>query len=112
MVLNIPASRATFVFPFRGTDPTRPMTTWKTAWKNLRKAAGLEDVKTHDGRRTVITTMAEQGIPITTIEAVVGHSKLILDYVRTRRSAMNEAVNVLQPSWLKRETTTETEMVN
>ena len=42
-----------FLFPWHGRerkiDPTRPMTSWRSAWRSLRKAAGLDHVRFHDG---------------------------------------------------------------
>jgi integrase len=56
-----------FVFPWHGRnkrhDPMRPMTSWRTAWRSVRKAAGLPRVRFHDGRHTAITTLAEKGLP-------------------------------------------------
>jgi integrase len=41
-----------FVFPWHGRakriDPTRGMTSWRTAWRSIRKAAGLTDVRFHE----------------------------------------------------------------
>ena len=56
-----------FVFPWHGRnkqlDPARAMTLWRSAWRSLRKAAGLSEVRFHDGRHTAITTLAEKGLP-------------------------------------------------
>jgi integrase len=56
-----------FLFPWHGQlkklDPTRPMTSWRTAWRSLRKAAGLPHVRFHDGRHTALTRLAEKGVP-------------------------------------------------
>ena len=56
-----------FVFPWHGRDkkidPTRPMASWRSAWRSLRKAAGLEHVRFHDGRHTALTRLAEAGQP-------------------------------------------------
>ena len=44
-----------YVFPFgkpRPNDPTRPVTTLKTAWRNLREKAGVQG-RWHDNRHTV-----------------------------------------------------------
>ena len=53
-------------FPWHGQhqrlDPTRPMTSWRTAWRSLRKAAGLPHVRFHDGRHTALTRLAEKGV--------------------------------------------------
>jgi integrase len=66
-----------FVFPWHGRnkrlDPTRGMTSWRSAWRSIRKAAGLTEVRFHDGRHTAITTLGEKGLPDWVIQAQVGH---------------------------------------
>ncbi|MBW2084130.1 MAG: tyrosine-type recombinase/integrase, partial [Deltaproteobacteria bacterium] len=44
-----------------GYDPTRPVKTWRTAWRSLKKAAGLPKLRFHDLRHTSITKLAEAG---------------------------------------------------
>jgi integrase len=39
------------------------MTSWRSAWRSLRKAAGLPQVRFHDGRHTALTRLAERGVP-------------------------------------------------
>jgi integrase len=54
-----------FVFPWHGRnkrlDPSKPMASWRTAWRSIRKAAGLSEVRFHDGRHIAIATLAEKG---------------------------------------------------
>lgn len=53
-----------FVFPFGrplATDPTRPITSFKTAWTKVRKEAGVKG-RWHDNRHTVVTELAESGV--------------------------------------------------
>jgi integrase len=56
------------VFPWHGReqkiDPTRPITSWRSAWRSIRKAVGLEGVRFHDGRHTAFTALAEKGCRI------------------------------------------------
>ena len=92
-----------FIFPAGGTDPTRPMKSWRSAWRNLRKAAGLEGLRMHDGRHSAVTTMAERGIPDRVIEAQVGHSKLLKDYLHIRRQALDAASAALEPTWVSQQ---------
>src|SRR5271170_5187310 len=52
-----------YVFPFgkpRPSDPTKPVTTLKTAWNNVRKKAKVTG-RWHDHRHTMITDLAESG---------------------------------------------------
>jgi hypothetical protein len=93
-----------FVFPWHGRnkrlDPTRAMTSWRTAWRNIRTAAGLPHVRFHDGRHTAITTLAEKGLPDWVIQAQVGHvaPEMMKTYSHIRRQALNEAAAALEPS--------------
>jgi integrase len=57
----------------RGFDPTNHQMSWDTAWRNLRKAAGLATVRFHACRHTFITDMAELGIPRAVTQDMVGH---------------------------------------
>jgi hypothetical protein len=50
-----------YVFPFgkpRPCDPTKPVTTLKTAWRNLREKAKVTG-RWHDNRHTLVTELAE-----------------------------------------------------
>jgi integrase len=93
-----------FVFPWHGRskriDPTRGMTSWRSAWRSIRKAAGLTDVRFHDGRHTAITTLAEKGLPDWVIQAQVGHvaPQMMKTYSHIRREALNQAAAALEPS--------------
>jgi integrase len=98
------AEPAHFVFPWHGRnkrhDPTRPMTSWRTAWRSVRKAAGLPHVRFHDGRHTAITTLAEKGLPDWVIQAQVGHvaPEMMKTYSHIRRQALNQAADALEPT--------------
>jgi hypothetical protein len=76
------------------------MTSWRTAWRNIRKAAGLSHVRFHDGRHTAITTLAEKGLPDWVIQAQVGHvaPEMMKTYGHIRREALNQAAAALEPS--------------
>ena len=82
-------------------DPTRPMTTWKTAWNNLRQAAGLPKVRFHDGRHTALTRLAERGQPDWVIQAQLGHVSpdMMKTYSHIRRKALDEAAAALEPTF-------------
>jgi integrase len=89
-----------YVFPF-GTpapkDPTRPVTTVKTVWNNLRQAAGVT-CRVHDLRHTALTKMAENGTPEHTMLAIAGHmSRSMLErYSHIRMAAKREAVESIR----------------
>lgn len=85
-----------YVFPFgrpRPWDPTRHVTTLKTAWKNIRKNAKVTG-RWHDHRHTLITQLAEGGAGEETIRQIVGHvSKEVLrDYLHVRMKAKRDAL--------------------
>jgi integrase len=72
-----------YVFPFgkpRPSDPTRPVTTLKTAWSNVRENANVT-ARWHDNRHTLITELAESGAGDQTIMDIAGHvSKQMLKH--------------------------------
>jgi len=57
----------------RGFDPNKHQQGWRTSWRNLRKKAGLEDVRFHDLRHTFISRMAENNVPLPVVRSMVGH---------------------------------------
>lgn len=64
-----------YLFPFgraNQLDPTRPITTIKTAWGNARERAGVSG-RLHDSRHTLITELAESGAGDQTIMEIAGH---------------------------------------
>jgi len=44
-------------------DGTRPQKTWRTAWRNITRAAGLRGLRFHDLRHQCITELLEGGAP-------------------------------------------------
>ena len=91
-----------FLFPWHDQhkvlDPTRPMTSWRTAWRSLRKAASLPSVRFHDGRHTALTRLAEKG-PDWVIRAQFGRVSpaMMGVYSHVRRKALDEAALALEP---------------
>jgi integrase len=89
-----------YVFPFgrRGhMDPSRSITTLKTAWGTVRKNAKVTG-RWHDNRHTLITELAESGAGDETIMAIAGHvSRSMLtrySHIRTqaKRTALEDVV--------------------
>lgn len=65
--------------------------------KNVAKKAGYpmwNDVCNHALRSAFATTKAEQGVPLTTIQSAMGHSKLetTLIYIKRNQNAINNAM--------------------
>ena len=44
-------------------DPSRPVGSWRTAWRSLTKKAGLRGLRFHDLRHTAISALGEVGVP-------------------------------------------------
>jgi integrase len=89
-----------YLFPFcdrvRPIDPTRPVTTIKSAWDSVRIAAGVS-CRFHDLRHTVATKMAEGQIPEATMKALLGHmsTQMLERYSHIRDEAKRSAVKGL-----------------
>lgn len=45
-------------------------------WKDLLRAAGVRDVRVHDGRHTAGTLLIEQGVHLRTVQEILGHSRI------------------------------------
>jgi integrase len=77
-------------------DPTRPATSFKTAWSSLRVDADVH-CRIHDLRHTGITKLAESGASDSTILAIAGHlSRAMLEhYSHVRMAAKRAAVESL-----------------
>lgn len=86
-----------FVFAF-GTplpkDPTRPITSFKTAWTKVRKEAGVKG-RWHDNRHTLVTELAESGAGDEVIMSIAGHvSRAMLSrYSHVRMEAKRRALD-------------------
>jgi integrase len=80
-----------------GYDPIRHATSWRTAWRSLRKKAGIPKLRFHDLRHTAITQLAEAGVSIPIIEALAGHlsPEMTKHYTHVRDKAKVTAVAVL-----------------
>ena len=62
-------------------DPSKPMLQWDTAWRALRDGAGLNGLRFHDLRHTVITELAEMGVADHVLESISGHlSRRMLEH--------------------------------
>jgi len=89
-----------FLFPGGGRspkDPTTPITSFKTAWDNVRKAAGVSG-RWHDNRHTLITELAESGAGDETIMGIAGHvsRQMLSRYAHIRTEAKRRALDEVQ----------------
>jgi integrase len=86
-----------YVFAF-GTplpkDPTRPITSFKTAWTKVRKQAGVKG-RWHDNRHTLVTELAESGAGDEVIMSIAGHvSRAMLSrYSHVRMEAKRRSLD-------------------
>jgi len=88
-----------YLFPFgraNQLDPTRPITTIKTAWANAKERAGVTG-RLHDSRHTLITELAESGAGDQTIMDFAGHvsRQMLKHYSHIRMQAKREALDAV-----------------
>jgi len=90
-----------YVFPTcerqRPSDPTRPALALKTAWKTVRKAAGVE-CRLHDLRHSFCSKLAEQGVPEFAMLSLMGHvsRSMLQRYSHIGESARRAAIAALE----------------
>lgn len=67
------------------------------AWRKLAERAGLEDVTFHDLRHTFASKLVQKGIPLYTVQQLLGHSdpKLTARYSHLAADHLRDAVGVL-----------------
>ncbi len=75
-------------------DPTRPITSFKTAWSKVRQKAGVKG-RWHDNRHTLVTELAESGAGDEVIMSIAGHvSRAMLSrYSHVRIEAKRRALD-------------------
>ena len=88
-----------YLFPFgrpKPSDPTRHVTSLKTAWSNVRKEAKVTG-RWHDNRHTLITELAEAGAGEETIFEIAGHvdRQMIRHYSHIRMQAKRVALEAV-----------------
>ena len=86
-----------YVFPAgkgQPNDPTRPVTSLKTAWAKVRKNARVVG-RWHDNRHTLVTELAESGAGDEVIMSIAGHvSRAMLSrYSHVRMEAKRRALD-------------------
>lgn len=77
--------------------PMQPQKSWRSAWRSLRKAAGLPQLRFHDLRHHAITELAESQASDSTIMSIAGHvsHEMFEHYSHIRMGAKREAVDSL-----------------
>jgi hypothetical protein len=89
-----------FVFPACENgriDPVNPQKSWRSAWRSLRKDAGLTNLRFHDLRHHAITELAESEASEQTIMAIAGHvsPQMLQHYSHIRLEAKRRALDAL-----------------
>lgn len=84
-------SAEAYVFP--GKKGGR-LTTITTAWRSVRAAAGLRDFRFHDLRHHFASMLAQAGVDLNTIRALLGHAdiKMVLRYAHLAPNGLAVAV--------------------
>jgi integrase len=95
-----------FMFPFgraRHWEPTKPITSFKTAWKNLKLKTGIK-IRFHDLRHTAITKLAESGAGDETIMQIAGHvsRRMLSNYSHIRTEAKRAALESISTKPINR----------
>jgi integrase len=77
-------------------DPTIPVTSLKTAWRNVKDRAGVTG-RFHDTRHTLITELAESGAGDQTIMDIAGHvsRQMLARYSHIRMDAKRQALEAV-----------------
>lgn len=88
-----------FVPAVYGTDPTRPIGSWKEAWETAKKKADVS-LRFHDLRHTCVTRMIEGGAPLLVVASILGWSaattvRMAKRYGHIGQLAQREAVGWL-----------------
>ncbi|MGB8781811.1 MAG: site-specific integrase [Terriglobales bacterium] len=82
----------------RGFNPALHQMSWDTAWRALRKAAGLPRLRFHNLRHTYVTRMAELGVPLQVTQSAVGHlsDAITAHYTHVSANVARAAVEKLE----------------
>ena len=77
-------------------DPTKPIKSWRSAWRAALKRAGLQ-IRFHDLRHTCITKLAESQASEHTLMAIAGHvsRRMIEHYSHIRIEAKRTALDAI-----------------
>ncbi len=70
---------------------------FRTAWENTRRRAGLSDVRFHDLRAEYASRLIEHGVPLSQVRDLLGHASIVTTerYDRQRLDNLKEAVRCL-----------------
>jgi integrase len=77
-------------------DASRPIKSWRSAWRRAREAAGL-NIRFHDLRHTCITKLAEGQASEQTLMSIAGHlsAKMLEHYSHIRMARKRAALDAI-----------------
>jgi integrase len=83
------------VFVFPGDRPDQPLQDIKKSWQKMREAAGIPDVRLHDLRHTFASLLASDGVPLSIIGQLLGHTQVATTsrYAHLVQDALREALD-------------------
>ena len=86
-----------WVFPMRD-DLTKCISDLDHAWSRCRDAAGMEDVRIHDIRRTAGSWATQGGAPLTAVGKMLGHKSpnATAVYARSDTAAARLAAEIVE----------------
>lgn len=75
-----------------------PITEWKTCWRTALRRAGIKEFRFHDLRRTFAVNLSREGVDLSTIKTLLGHSQFStsLIYLATSPKRLQQAVSVVR----------------
>jgi integrase len=71
-------------------DRTKPLGSWKSAWRTAKREAGVE-CRMHDCRHGFVSKLAQKGTPAAIIESLSGHLSAEMRRRYTHISALAKA---------------------
>ena len=80
-----------YVFPG---DEGKPMTSLKTSWMAIAKAAKLKHFRFHDTRHTFASKLVQAGVDLATVRELLGHSDFALTLRYAHLAAENKVAAV------------------
>jgi integrase len=96
-VLQQLSKSSTSGFVIKGTRPGGKLQGIEKIWQRVRRAAALEEVRLHDLRHSFASAAIRQGIPLSTVGALLGHKDLTTTqrYAHHAEDQLREALNLL-----------------
>jgi integrase len=90
-------------------NPTRPIASWRSAWRSILKKAGIKNWHFHANRHQFVTKCGELGVEEEVLKSLVGHvdRKMLELYSHARLQAKRRAVEKLDEAAVTHPTDTE-----